>query len=64
MRRVRYGFGKKNPSTRARRTRLPAVPVPAVPAARRECTRPVPAVPTGKPLVGTKWYTDKTMLGG
>jgi hypothetical protein len=29
MRRVGYGFEKKKPSTRARRTRLPAVPMPA-----------------------------------
>jgi hypothetical protein len=44
MRRVRYGFEKKN------RLPVPAVPVPAVPAARRGCTRPVPAVPSGKTL--------------
>jgi hypothetical protein len=50
MRRVGYGFEKKKPSTCARRTRLPAVPVTALPAARRGCTRPVPAVPADKSL--------------
>jgi hypothetical protein len=43
MRRVGYGFEKKNPSIRAHRTRLPAV--------RRGCTRPVSAVPAVKSLM-------------
>jgi hypothetical protein len=50
MRQVGYDFEKKKPSTRARRIRLPAVPVPALPAARRGCTRSVPAVPASKSL--------------
>jgi hypothetical protein len=42
MKRVGYGFEKKN--------RLPTVPVPALPAAHRGCARPVPAVPVSKCL--------------
>jgi hypothetical protein len=45
MRRVGYGFEKKHSSTHARRTRLLA--------ARRGCTRPVPAVPADKSLAQT-----------
>jgi hypothetical protein len=63
MRRVGYGFEKKNPSTRARRTRLSAVPAPAVLAARRGCTRPVPAVPADNPLYPIQQVQYRTVIG-
>jgi hypothetical protein len=50
MRRVGYGFEKK--------IRLP---VPALPAVRRGCTRAVPAVPAGKSLEDSHnlgWYNS------
>jgi hypothetical protein len=48
MRRVWYGFEKKT------HLPVPAVPVTALPAARRGCTVPVPAVLAGKSLVSTR----------
>jgi hypothetical protein len=55
MKRIGYGF-KKKPVYPCLCTRLPVVPVSAVPAARRGCTRPVPA---GKSVVRPnipRWY--------
>jgi hypothetical protein len=59
MKQVGYGFEKKNSSTRARCTRLPSVSVPVLPAARRGCTRPVPAGKSLIPTTSLKGHKDQ-----
>jgi hypothetical protein len=46
----RVQFWKKNPSTCSHPIRLPAMPMPVLPAACRGCVRPVNAVPVSKCL--------------